>query len=536
MTLFSKLVFVVGLVFSSGAFSDVDIKSGTFSISRADQGLSTEFSGFVINRTYSSTVNYEGLFGYGWCSSLETTLVVTAKGQVAVTDCGAGEVKIYNSAEFTEQNINLAIDLLSKKMQESGQPLSAVEREELIKSRTRRAKLMSGYDLQIGISKTTYFQKPFPNEEEITFTNNQFVRKTASGLMQYFDVQGRLVLQKHKTGDVIKLTYDKNGIKSVNSQRGQDISFKLNENGQVLEMRGLGESTKYTYSQDAHLLTVTQKNDVEKYTYQDDLLVAIEGRENVKIAYNPVTRFVATVTKDDCTSDYKYNIEKNAFKFKVDYKSKCKGKDPVNVTYDFQYQKDSQGSLFQKRMVASDGKGKVTSAAYVAEGMPSKIVRNNLEFKFGYDEQNRIILKETTDKKIEYVYGSAGKLVSARVTQKGGRKPATEMQQFNYDKASRLSSVVLKNDTIKYSYDPKGRLSKIESKTGPNFSIVNDGLTGQVKKITAVGIGHFEIKYMNGKVLKSQWKGDLNKAIAVIDSYELLRSPYEQSLEFGVPQ
>jgi hypothetical protein len=536
MTLFSRLVFVIGLGISSYASSDVDIKSGTFSVSRSDQGLSSEFSGFKINRTYSSTVNYEGLFGFGWCSSLETTLTVTAKGQLAVTDCGAGEVKIYNSADFKPQNINLAIDLLSKNMQETGQAMSVAQREELIKSRVSRAKLMSKHDLKIDISKTTYFLNPFPNEEEITFKGNQFVRKTASGLWQYFDIDGRLVLQKHTIGDVIKLTYDKNGIKSVNSQRDQTITFKLNENGRVIEMRGPQGSTKYTYSADDHLLSVLQKKTEEKYVYEDDLLVAVDGDEKVKIAYNPVTRFVSKVTKNDCASEYKYNIEKNAMKFKVDYQTKCKGKDPVHVTYDFQYKQDFQGTLFQKRMVASDEKGKVTSAEYIDEGMPAKIVRNNLEFKFGYDEQSRIISKETIDKRVEYAYGSTGNLTSARVTKKSGKNPAVEMQQFNYDKNSKLVSVVLKNDTIKYSYDKKGRLSKIESKTGPNFSIVNDGLTGNVKRIMAKGIGHFDVKYVNGKILKSQWKGDLNKALAVIDSYELLRSPYEQSLEFGVPK
>jgi YD repeat-containing protein len=168
--------------------------------------------------------------------------------------------------------------------------------------------------------------------------------------------------------------------------------------------------------------------------------------------------------------------------------------------------------------------------------MPSKIIRNNLEFKFGYDEQKRIISKETAERKIDYIYSDGGRLVSARITPKKVKSATAEMHQFNYDKENRLASVNLKNDTIRYSYDKKGRLTKIQTKAGPNFSILNDGLTGQVKRITAVGIGHFDIQYKNGKILKSKWKGELSKALAVIDTYELLRGPYEQSMEFGVPK
>lgn len=524
------------LAFSSAAFAGVDIKSGAFTIRRSDQSLENEFAGFVIDRTYNSTVGYDGLFGYGWCSSFETVLRVVAKDQIAVVECGAGLVKVFNAPEFKDKNTTAAVDLLAVEMQKSGQTLTSAQRNELLISRHKRTKMLAKYKVKFEISKSPYKIVPFSNDEEISYKNNLFTLKTANGLTQTFDEHGRLILQKHKRGDTVKLGYDKKGhLAELISQRGQSLRFKTDDNGHVTELRGLSETTRYSYK-DNLLVKVVQKSGEEAYGYSDYLMTKVQnGQSKTEIKYNSSTRFVSNLQDKNCSDNYKYDIDKARLKFKVTFKSVCNGSKPTNVTYDFEYQKSGDGTLFQKKMLAKDDKGRTTSAEYAAEGKPVKILQGGQEFKYEYDKQNRVTAKETATQRIEYAYLENGIVSSARVSEKG--KKTNDLVQFNYDKERKLASVNFKSETVKYTYDAKGRLIKILSKSGPSFVIQNDALTGNVKRIVAQGIGYFEMKYSSsGQLIKSEWKGDVSKAMAVIDRYEALRTPYDQSLEIGVPR
>lgn len=538
-----RLLFGASLLFSLFARAEVDLKSGTFSITRTDQSLDSEFSGMAITRTYNSTVGYDGLFGRGWCSGLETRLTAVAEGQLAVTECGAGGMKFFNAPDFKNSQVNQAIDLILKKMQSAGQAVRPELRSEIAKNPVLREKLIAQYEIKFG-TKAVYRLNPFPNGEQVTFKNGRYTLKTAAGLTQVFNEHGQLVLQRQERGDAVKLSYTGRQLKAVGSQRGQSVTFKLDEAGHVTEMRGPAEITRFKYSADGYLTQVSQKSGPEKYTYADGLLVAVESdRGKTAVQYNPVTRFISKIEERGCAVTYLYRIQKQEMKFGVEVKSDCKAGKVSKINYEFQYAQGADGALFQKKMVATDGKGGLTSAEYAAEGKPSKIVRNGETFLFTYDRQNRLAGRETSAERVEYAYGTTGKIKTVKVYVKGAadRRPgsqavaAVDMQQFNYDKAQRLSSVTLKDETIKYGYDAKGRLNSIESKAGPNFNIVNDGLTGRILQIKAAKYGAFVMQYAaNGELTKNEWRGDIKKALAVLDRYELLRAPYEQSLEFGV--
>ncbi len=537
MNKISKLLLGSVLGFSSMASSAVDIKSGAYTIRRSDQSLDNEFAGFSIGRVYNSTVGYDGLFGFGWCSSFETTLKVVAKGQIAVVECGAGQVKVYNSSDFSEKNTAAAVDLLAEAMQKAGQSMTPALRDEMLKSRYKRTKMLSKFKVNIEVSKTPYSIVPFSKDEQITYNKKQFILKTANGLTQTFDESGKLILQKHARGDSIKLSYGANGaLNSITSQRGQSLIFKMDDTGHITEMRGLSEATRYTYK-DGMLMKVSQKSGDENYTYADYLMTAVErGGKKTEIKYNPTTRFVSRLQDKDCTDDYNYVIDKATLKFKAEFKSTCKGAAPKTVTYEFEYQKANDGTIFQKRMVATDASGGKTSAEYIAEGKPSKIVQKGREFKYEYDSESRVTGKETDSHRLEYTYFASGKVSNVRVLpkSKGG---AGGPIQYNYDKDMKLASVNINNETIQYSYDSKGRLTKMQTKKGgPSFTIQTDGLTGHVKRIVAQGYGYFEMKYSSsGQLLKSEWKGDAEKGLAMLNSYEALRTPYDQSIEIGVP-
>src|SRR5664280_3433415 len=89
------LVLLVILSVHASSIALVDMRnanlSKTFSVWRFEK------SQFTLETTYNSRTIYNGLFGFGWCSSLEGKLdwVSQKKDQIRYTSCGAGQETIW---------------------------------------------------------------------------------------------------------------------------------------------------------------------------------------------------------------------------------------------------------------------------------------------------------------------------------------------------------------------------------------------------------------------------------------------------------
>ena len=81
----------------------VDTKSAGYSKTYIDFNFAIEKYGFKLERAYNSRSIYNGLFGFGWCSNLETVLMVLPDNSVKVTECGGGmEVFLFSKKPKTK--------------------------------------------------------------------------------------------------------------------------------------------------------------------------------------------------------------------------------------------------------------------------------------------------------------------------------------------------------------------------------------------------------------------------------------------------
>lgn len=78
-------------VLSGPAVGMVDMKNANYSDSWTDVEVElTPDALFDIERTYNSRSLHDGMFGFGWCSELETTFTMGGEGEIVVTVCGSG--------------------------------------------------------------------------------------------------------------------------------------------------------------------------------------------------------------------------------------------------------------------------------------------------------------------------------------------------------------------------------------------------------------------------------------------------------------
>lgn len=530
--LLSLSMLVAFFVFVQTARAFVDIKSGTFSTSQSDQ--SAKIEGFALSRVYNSTVNFTGLFGFGWCSDFETSLTVIAKGQILVVSCGAGEAKVYSSASFKERNVSDAIAQLEKAMRAKGQTMSEFEREKISRSYFLRAQMIEKYQVKFDVQDSVYKLNGMGSDDQIIYKDQIFVRESNVGFTQKFDIKGRLIElakdQQHK----LKLAYDKKGLHSVVSQAGEVISFTLNEQGQVKVMSGSTVTTYFTYVDGNLLSQVKEGKTLEHYAYEDSYLTAFETPdEKLKINYDR-NGFVSSVQSGECTDNYIYDIKKQKLKFTVARQISCRGRLAQKVKYDFEYQVKPDGALYQKRMIATANKGGKSSAEYLPDGRPIFISRRGRESHFEYDKNQRLTVQKSSLGRFEYTYNSKGRLESIKLLMKKKSGPHNYVK-YNYDASGRVKAVSLKNETVEYGYDRQGYLNFIKSSKGHQYNLQNDSVTGRVTQISVKGYGQFIMTYSdNGEPQSNKWTGKATVAMDVWDTYESFLSVLRQPENIGV--
>src|SRR5688572_26848118 len=102
---------LLSLIFASiPAFALVDMRNANYSDSWTD--IEAPGSGFPLKvvRAYNSRSLFNGIFGFGWCSDIETSLEATPEGNVKITECGDGAEIIYRARDFSKEEVSETVN------------------------------------------------------------------------------------------------------------------------------------------------------------------------------------------------------------------------------------------------------------------------------------------------------------------------------------------------------------------------------------------------------------------------------------------
>ena len=320
MRLSIVLLFVLG---ANPAWSFVDMKNANFSDTWTDIQLEGTGYDLKATRTYNSRSLHNGIFGFGWCSNLETSMEVASDGTFKIKECGDGLETTFKTKSATKDGtLYLAV----------------------------------GHEVETVLKKS-----------------DQYLRNLADGTSQRFDLSGHLSQMFDKNGNYIKITWKGTVIGDVTDNNGRKLTFNFYPNtNKVKEILGPNNiKCEYKYK-DVNNLASAKVDNGNLFAYEyDDLhnlkLIKYPDGSSKALTYDVNKDWVTSLRdRDGCLETYDY--QPSADDPKSHYTSvvtkKCAEKITAKGKYEFWYKESKlQGGKFLYK-VAMDVNGDKTEIVY----------------------------------------------------------------------------------------------------------------------------------------------------------------------------
>ncbi|MBK9293485.1 MAG: RHS repeat protein [Oligoflexia bacterium] len=513
MLRFNKLI-IFTLLFSLKASALIDLKNANYADSWIDLIIPGTGYDLKVQRGYNSRTLFNGIFGFGWCSDFETSLEVTAEGNLLLTECGAGLEVLYQAGQYSEGDIQKVVkQIIAKARAEnlSAQPNYWADLEKRLQTETAlRAEYAAKYKIAKTIAEKTRY---YANGKEADYMERQgssYVRVMPDGVTQKFDLKGRLSKLFDRNGNFLNFSYNGKLLAAVTDNNGRKLSFSYYPNGKVKLISAPGGlKAEYKY-QNLNELIYAKIADGSVYTYDYDsdglhnlTKITYPNKTTKEINYNKNKDWVVSLKDTDgCVEKYDYiqsqDDPKNHYWSTIE--KKCQSKVVVKGKYEFWYdiKSDKTGRYLKKSRTIENTT--TTDVVYNELGRPLVITKNSKSTKFEYYPDGLLHKKTTPDGiTTTLYYNNSFKKVSKLVRQ-------GKTSEYTYDAKGNL--ILAKNSDgqkITLGYDPKGRVAFIEDQAKRKVKLKYDERFGKANLIEREGVGSIKLVYNNqGEFVKAE--------------------------------
>ena len=544
------------LISYSSAFAIVDMNSASYSNLWTD--LEVPGSGYDLKvvRAYKSRTLFNGMFGFGWCSTFETKLEVNSEGNILISECGDGQEVLFSPREILRKDIDGTISQIIGKMKADPKMKSLSAdylkklSEDLVEDSGQRSDLAKKYQVAVQVKEGTKFMANGREVENVVLSKNFYTRNLPDGSYQRFDMQGRLTHSYDKNGNFLKLEYDKDLIVQVEDNNQRKLVFRYYPNKKVKQISGPNSLlSEYKYNSQEDLIwnkNAWAKSDKETYTYEynefHNLTKATwPDKTSIAIKYDNLKDWVVGFTdRDKCTENYKYEFSQNSPK--LHYWSsvvKTCGKEVVAKNrYEFWHKEMPSGETILSRVLTSVN-GSTTDITYHPTlGKAISIKKNNDVVTFDYYPDGLIKIKESALAKVEFTHDPTNKKVAtvkSTVMNEKGKALSVLTSSFKYDAKGNL--VYAENSDgqkINMTYDTKGRIASITDQAKKVVKIEYEERYGKPSVVTRPGLGTIKVSYKaTGEILKVDSADGASVATQVASTFSNLLdviSPATQDL------
>ena len=545
-----KLVLLITVCFAPLSYAIVDMKSSNYSEGWNDISVPGIGYDLTINRNYSSRSLYNGLFGYGMCSPLETTIQVNAENNLKLTECGGGMEIIFSPRGFKPAAIEGTVKQILAELKKRRPELRPDYIANLEKDLKNDDYLREEFTKRMGIKGKadggTQYLANGREAENVTITANQYKRTMPDGTYQLFDMTGRLVQMYDKNQNFLKLTYDKTVLTQVSDNLGRKLNFKYDQTSKKLT-QVVGPNNlvaKYTFAGDDLVDVTDAKGEHYHYTYDDVHNLA-------KVDYPDKTFTALTYNKDKdwvlsfrnrkgCMETYDYQLSKDDPKnhFWSDVVKKCGQKVTNKSRYEFFHKARPEGPGVYLYRVRTDVNGAITDIVYHETfGKPISILKDAQKVDYTYFDNGFVKTKHEPGRTLAFEYKNSCNKVSSVTTQYAEesdgkeRKPSqakaakVAKTKFNYEpnKCNLISADSSDGLVVKLEYDPKGRISQITDQTKKLVKIRYESKFGKPAFVTRPGLGTLQVTYQDdGEIAKVDSKEGPNVAVQVASIFNNL--------------
>ncbi len=434
-----------------------------------------------ISRAYNSRSNARGIFGFGWSSSLETSIEPHGNSAIRVKEWD-GSTTVYQRAA-----------------EESG-------RRKDIRFRPVIASVRSVIRHEDG-SYTRTIENG--KKERFASTGRLLKKEDIHGnaiMLIYDNRSGRVLSLADSAGRSIKLSYTPDGrVKSIADPLKKTMSYAYGPRGDLTTVKGFaGETVRFSYDADHNLTTMTQPDGTvirSDYDRGRDLVISQHGPGRKKSFYEyylpsrhePLQRTVVTDAANNRTT-YSYFTSGNRV-------SRLIITDANNDKTTSEY--DGRGNLVRY----TDPRGGMTVYAHDSLGRVISLTdaeNNSWQYSYSRDSScNRPFtvrdpkgtvlrfrlnedgeLTEFTDgenRTSRLEYNSSGDLV--KVTAAGGA-----LWEYAYDSYGNLTRITNpEGGSVRYTRDMLGRVTAIEGQEGNRFTFGYDAKGRMIRATNPLG-------------------------------------------------
>ncbi len=285
--------------------------------------------GFDTTRTYNSKSTYSGIFGFGWCSALETAAEDDGGAEIRVKHCGAGQEMLFrhSAIDFTAKVDQIFKQIINHpkfpRDKAEAKEENAIERlhDDISADFDLRKSFIASYKLVAMLPEGTYLSSDRQWRGQLT-KHGFSIQNISSGEGYTFARNGRLTSYFMPVGRSIYVLQGPTGPVSVRMFGGSEMLLHYNASAKVdvVTVRTPKGRTEISYEYETvnegneHLavlkaINVNAKN-LLRYKYSDKLNL-IEAWEN--------ERLIFSVSYDE----KKDNYEKKDWVTKVTYQDGC---------------------------------------------------------------------------------------------------------------------------------------------------------------------------------------------------------------------
>lgn len=546
--------FLLFTFISHSTLAIVDMRNANYSDTWTDLIVPGSGYDLRIKRSYSSRTLFNGVTGFGWCLDIESTLNITADGNLKLTECGGGLEITFRPKSFNYKDTKNVIEQIIAGVKKKNKSLKESYYKKLRADLSYDNNLREEFARQLGIKGSISHKKLFyadgREDENIRIKGNFYIRSLPSGTHERYDMQGILKYIYDKNGNYLKVDYKNKKPISIVDNGGRKLTFIYSKGSEkITAIRGPSKlSVSYKYKGE-NLISVTNAwKNTYLYTY-DELhnLTRIDFPDKTKklLSYNKdkdwVTRFV---DRRGCVETYKYETDKkdplNHYTSHVE--KKCKGKITNASSYEFLYKKKKDGSRYLAR-TKSDNNGDVTDISYHERfGKPLSVFKDGVKVVFQYYDSGLLKKRSDVTRTTKFFHKNSCKKISRTITDyyqvvrspSGKKKPPQSLKRrlvrtiktnFKYNK-SKCNLVFANNSigqTVQLTYDQRGRIKTIEDQSKKLVKISYEERFGKPKLVTRPGLGSIRVSYKaDGSINKVNSKDGPTVAVQVASIFNNL--------------
>ncbi len=503
----------------------VDMNSASYSNVWTDMHVQGPGYDLKIVRAYRSRTLFNGIFGFGWCSSFETKLETTSEGNIKISECGDGQEVLYSPREIQKKDIENTVSQIIARMKadpkQKGLSADYLKRlqSELFEDDNRRSNLAREFKVTIPIKEGTKFMANGLEVENVVFSKGAYIRTLGDGTNQRFDSQGRLTHSYDKNANFLKFEYDKDLLVNIEDNNSRKLFFKYFPNKKVKQITGPnGLISEYKYNSQEDLIwnkNAWARNDKEVYTYEynefHNLTKAVWPDKNfISLKYDNLKDWVTSFTdREKCVESYKYEFSESdpRFHYWSTVTKTCEKKVMTKNRYEFWHKLLPSGEVVLSRVLTNIN-GSTTDITYhPVFGKAISIKKNNNVINFEYYQDGLVKSKEGANSKYEYTHDATTKKLSTvknTVTDEKGKVLSVVTNSFKYDSKGNLTYAENSDgQKITMTYDLKGRIATITDQAKKIVKIEYEERHGKPAVVSRPGVGVLKITYKsNGDIAK----------------------------------